>query len=268
MIESQLLYLFKDKFFKIRIFGTIGYTVASSLMGIILDLGPVYFGVSFLIWMFVVFATICKMPQSTVVKKEKTRISLDIFKDKKIATMVFSFFVAQIGLSMYYTFIPVRAVEYGINSSLYGFAVSLSALGEVVVFYFLDKVLSKYESMAVLIFCNIITAIRLFCFGVFFSRTILFVMSAIHLFSFAPVYYSIVHEIRLRIKEENYSSAMTTLWACAQAFGAFIGNVFGGQLIKYVGYNWTFSISSFAILLSLIVPVVYMKRNNLSVILK
>ena len=153
----------KANFAKIRMGGTTGYAITALVLGNFLKARPELIFVLgscgfFLLTFFLRLLPEDKTRQSVEIKKQK--FGGEIFKTKQIYLVLLLAFVMQLGLSFTGTFYSVYVMSLGYGQFIVGLSSCISAMSELPVLLFADRLVKKFGAVRLLEFSVFMMATR------------------------------------------------------------------------------------------------------------
>lgn len=247
-------------FSKIRLGGTIGYTIFVIISGQIVGRNPdIQFmlgSAGYLLLLFVVLALPeeeCTetSPEGKLAPKhpQKARFNLfHIFESKQVYFLLAFAFISQVGLSFNFSFLGVYMTKLGLNEGMIGIVNCIAALSEIPVLFLINRVLGKVSPIQVTVVGCIFLIFRiLFVTGE--SIPFLVLSNVIHGMSFMTIYYSCAVFISKHVKPEFQSQGQSVLAIVQAGIGSIIGNIVGGRLVDIFGLKQAYYIMAAVVLL-------------------
>ena len=225
------------KYSRIRLWGSIGFIVAVIALGVIFDyvafswLTPVV-----LVLMWLLFACSCSLP---ALPPSNSEIETgQFFKRLRRPTFLLVFFILfllQFSHGTYYTFYSIYLKSYDYSNFVIGLLWSLGVVAEIVLFFYMPKILHSVSLFVLLSSNSLITAVRWWLIGTFpESLPVLLFAQLLHAASFGAIHAFAIEYIRRNFTQSEQSHG--------HAFYSAIGFGVGGALGAYVsGEIWLFS---------------------------
>lgn len=234
----------KANFAKIRMGGTTGYAITALVLGNFLKARPELIFVLgscgfFLLTFFLRLLPEDKTRQSVEIKKQK--FGEKIFKTKQIYLVLLLAFVMQLGLSFTGTFYSVYVMSLGYGQFIVGLSSCISAMSELPVLLFADRLVKKFGAVRLLEFSVFMMATRLLLAG----SGVLPLMLASQLLqsvTYMTTYYSCVVFISENVQEGKISQGQSRLAMVQAGIGAVVGSILGGCMTERLGVSLSFTV--------------------------
>lgn len=251
-------------FDKIRLFGTIGYSVTSLILSKLVQNG--------FIWYFIV-ASVCLILSTMIVlfkkrSKRKTGSRAKIIcprngdKATFIILTVGFFFGVFIG-SFHITFLPFLTKEIGLDNSSIGIIFAIMSISEAPFLLFADKIISKFGNIKIFLFGLFVVSLRNLIIIYANSLISILLIEILQGFTYILMYYSLFNYIHFKLPKKYLVKAQSIFWASSMGLACIFSSVFGGYLIKWVKVKHSYVIIGIIGFLVLIVlSLIFLKRKN------
>ena len=159
-----------------------------------------------------------------------------IFKNRDVYIVLGLAFVSQMGLSFYTGFIGPYILEKGYTQSTIGVINSISALSEVPVLFYINRMLRKHGTIKILFLSCFLMGIRILLpirsgiIGIVLAQLLQGV-------TYMTMYYSCAVYISTCVYEKYQTKGQSILNVVQLGLGAIVGNLVGGKLIRLLGYE-------------------------------
>jgi MFS family permease len=197
--------------------------------------------------------------------KEYEKGILSILISNQVIFVLAFAFICQVGLSFYGGFTSVYLLNLGYGQGTIGLLNCISALSEVPVLFFANKLLKKLGSMKLLIASCIMMGIRtIMVTGG--TLPIILLSQTLQGVTYMTVYYSCVIYINKNVKWGKQSQGQSILAIIQAGIGSILGNILGGYLADYAGLRISYFIMAIFIftstILVTIIMMVYTKKEK------
>ena len=222
------------RFDRVRLFGTVGYSITALMSGIILTYGFVFIFIMATVSLSAVAFVSRTYPTGRKLKRtyeETDRSSLPLQFYLLVLAGVASITIGAFGS----TFLPVLTSERGFNVSSAGFAFSLMAFSEVPFLFFAEKVVEKIGNTRLLVIGIFATGLRWFLTSMAISFPVFLLLQMLHGINYIVVYYSVMNYIHTRFEASKATRALTIYWMSTTGLSYLLGSVLGGVLIRTFG---------------------------------
>lgn len=251
----------------IRLGGTLGYAVMTICAGMYLKTRPqMQFVFAFFAYM-ILFCFCIGLKEErngqivineVVQENEQNRI----FKNRDVYIVLGLAFISQMGLSFYTGFIGPYILEKGYTQSTIGVINSISALSEVPVLFYINRMLKKYGTIKILFLSCFLMGIRILLpirsgiIGIVLAQLLQGV-------TYMTMYYSCAVYISTCVYEKYQTKGQSVLNVVQLGLGAIVGNLVGGKLIHLLGYEKGYLLMAGIItLMTICALIVYFWKNR------
>lgn len=216
----------KDKYGRSRLFGSIGFTIISLLLGQYLTHPYVALHYYLTVNVLTVLFAILLLRYDDVKHDEST--STEPFSFFKYWPFWISIFFMQLSFGGFYNFFTIYETEHGISLELTSYMWSFGVICEIILFYFQAPLL-KGNLLNIIKFCLGITVLRWFLLFAYPENvTIAFLTQSIHAFSFGLYHSATI--MFLYTLYENKKLAQQFMYGVAYGLGGFLGALIAGWL--------------------------------------
>ncbi len=252
-------------FSRIRMGGTIGYTVFVVIAGMIVKHNPSIQFVLGSMGYVVTFFIVRRLPKDEIAppiipgnntpkKASRFRFSdfFKIFKSKQVYFMLGFAFISQVGLSFNGSFIGVYIIDLGLSENMIGIINGICALSEIPVLFVINKVLRKITTAKIVVISCLLLGLRILLVtgG---SIGFIFAAQALHGITYMTVYFSIAVFISKNIAAENLSKGQSVLTIIQAGAGSIVGNILGGFFVDNFGLDNAYRFISIIIITATII---------------
>jgi PPP family 3-phenylpropionic acid transporter len=229
-------YLKKERYGKIRIFGSIGFMLSALIIGKFLD-------IDYSVDLLLAFMLLCSIFAINIVRKECKIDLQDMNQNSKFSLRAYypfwiSLFLVQVSFGSFYNFFTIYETSQGISLEMVSYLWSIGVICEIIMFYYQLYVLKKFDYLAIIKVSILITIFRWLLVFLFPQNMILLSISqSLHAFSFA-LYHSTVVMYLFELYDNKKLSQQFFL-GIAYGLGGFVGAILAGQF--YGEYLFLFS---------------------------
>ncbi|MGJ8455645.1 MFS transporter [Pseudothermotoga sp. U03pept] len=216
---------------KIRIWGTIGYTITAFLGGRIVKFG--------FIWLFVVF---CGILFLISLLSGHLRERIEGSRKKSAGRvpgnfiLLFGIVTVCVGFNLFNSiFLPIVVRERAYDLSIVGTTLSLMALSELPFLFFAERIRKKLTTRILFITGAVVIGLRLVLVPLTQSAMGLVLVQMLHGWTFIVIYYSCIGLMRENLKDQQLLSTQALFWIALQGIGPLIGSTVGGIIVEKTG---------------------------------
>lgn len=225
-VENYALeYLGKERYGKIRLYGSLGFIIIGLILAKTLD-EPVNGLHFFLISSIITVVFAIKSIQKKIQIKSSYTKGINF---KKHLGFWLNIFLVQVSFGAFYNFFTIYNTELGFSLDTISYFWTFGVICEILFFYFQAPILKKYSPLKLLGFATLITAIRWFLLYLFAGNLyITYLTQSIHAFSFA-LFHTVAFSY-LSSLYENKKLAAQFYYGIAFGLGGFLGSFISGLL--------------------------------------
>ncbi len=225
-------------FARIRMGGTIGFAAVTLIFGNVIsgntDLIFPVAGAAYLI------LALCysRLPDDRAHGESRKPSKGRIFKDNRVVFLFFLAFLVQFGMSIS-GFYSVYVIGLGYRQSVVGLSSCVSALSELPVLFFAERMLRRFRIDHLMVFSVFMNALRLLLGG---SGALPLMIGGQMLQSatYMIPYYCCITFINENVMEGKISQGQTCLTMVQQGLAMVTGSLAGGAISGAVGLKYTF----------------------------
>lgn len=244
-----------EKYGMIRSWGSVGFIVAVIGLGYVLDQLPI----QSLLWSILGFLGGIlffsrNIPEAPNIPHETDAISVwKILGRSEVVALFASCLLMAAAHGPYYTFYSIYLVEHGYRKSSIGWLWGLGVICEIVVFFLMPRIMSRYSLKSILAFSLACAVVRFAMIGWGVNTLLLVIIAQVlHAATFgahhAAAMASIHHFFRGKHQAKGQSFYTSLVYGAGGTLGALVGGYTWGAL----GPQLTFGLSSIAALIGLV----------------
>ncbi len=248
----------KEKYGKIRLFGSVGFILVSLVVVKFLDPPSLALLYLLVIAFFVVItAYVIVQGQKEILNKtSKEKNDINILKDWKLWL---GLTLMQVGFGPFYNFFTIYETDFGLSLEIIIYLWSFGVVVEVFMLFFQGRFL-RNNLLLILQITTFITAIRWFLVFLFPQNLpILFFSQSLHALSFALFHSAAISYLFVLYKHKSLAQQFFS--GITYGFGSFIGALYSGYMYEYFPKYLFLSASAVAFLAYLSIYF-WSKRTN------
>lgn len=262
-LTLEYIQISKWKFGRIRLAGTIGYSIMAIFAGMLLKktidkMFILYFMLSIITLFFAFLLPNVKGHQT----KERRTFIWSLFKDKKLLTYMIFALMIQITLGFYNTFFSIYYEQLGASRTLIGWAFFISAISEVPFLLFAHVILKKIQTHHALLFAGIAAALRWVLLGFATNNYLVLLTQFLHGLVYIVISVSMATYINKSVPNELKASGQALNALFGTGIARVIGSLLGGFLSDIFGIKNMFLYNSLFCVASVIIFGVIFLRNK------
>ena len=193
-----------------------------------------------LVYAAVMLVTMCLaffLPSYT--KPKQTQESkghlLALLKNPRYSMFLFGVFLAMVAMNSNSMYFGLYLDYLKGSTTLLGVAMMLAALGEVPVFLYASRLLTKLSPLNLLVIAASSGALRWYLYTQITSPYVALCLQPLHAINFGCYYVGAIHFVDSETPREWKTTGQSIFWAIGYGFSAIVGNLIGGHIIQVFG---------------------------------
>ncbi|HEX3032310.1 MAG TPA: major facilitator superfamily domain-containing protein 6 [Bacillota bacterium] len=243
-----------EGFGSIRLWGSLGFSVAVVLMGYVFSDNGI---LRIFYWSCglygVALVTTLGLPTAAPQPRAKIgKLAWHMLKNRRFLVFVGFTCLVQITFNAYNTFFSIYFTGLGATSGMLGLAWMLSALSEIPVFYFGEQLRRRFGNLGLLRFAATVYGIRWLLYAVLKSPELVLASQVLQSISFGVFYLAAVNYVADITPPELITTGQSLFAAVTYGIGSALGSLVGGLLYQQLGLTGMFYSLSGLILVALL----------------
>ena len=241
---------------RIRLWGSIGFIVASLFLGYLIDLQ----GINILLWVLLITQAIIfflsnTIPEAKEIHHKKNDLPIwKIIKTPSVVALLIGCTLMVSAHGVLYNFYSIYLKEHGYSSATIGWLWAVGVICEIFIFMLMPKILRRYSLKTILLISLFLGVIRFILIGASPDHFyLLLIAQMFHAATFGSFHAASLEVIAYFFKGRNQSRGQAIYNSVAYGIGGTIGGLGGGYLIQYLGGQLGFMIAAISPLIGFIV---------------
>ena len=241
---------------RIRLWGSIGFIVASLFLGYLIDLQ----GINILLWVLLITQAIIfflsnTIPEAKEIHHKKNDLPIwKIIKTPSVVALLIGCTLMVSAHGVLYNFYSIYLKEHGYSSATIGWLWAVGVICEIFIFMLMPKILRRYSLKTILLLSLFLGVIRFILIGASPNHFyLLLIAQMFHAATFGSFHAASIEVIAYFFKGRNQSRGQAIYNSVAYGIGGTIGGLGGGYLIQYLGGQLGFMIAAISPLIGFIV---------------
>ena len=241
---------------RIRLWGSIGFIVASLFLGYLIDLQ----GINILLWVLLITQAIIfflsnTIPEAKEIHHKKNDLSIwKIIKTPSVVALLIGCTLMVSAHGVLYNFYSIYLKEHGYSSAAIGWLWAVGVICEIFIFMLMPKILRRYSLKTILLLSLFLGVIRFILIGASPNHFyLLLIAQMFHAATFGSFHAASIEVIAYFFKGRNQSRGQAIYNSVAYGIGGTIGGLGGGYLIQYLGGQLGFMIAAISPLIGFVV---------------
>ncbi len=228
---------------RIRLWGSVGFTVMVLVAGVLIG----ELGIQILPWLMIVAMTGMLLASWTVRDKpvqlshESTRGFLPILKRRDVLSFFLAAALMQVGHGPYYTFFSIYMADLGHSSALIGVLWALGVMAEIILFWFMHRLMPSVGVKWLLLSALILAALRWLLLGLYAENFVIVVLTQLlHAATFGSFHAASIEYVRQIFGTVHAGQGQAFYSGISFGGGAALGALISGYAWEWGGGSWTF----------------------------
>lgn len=241
---------------RIRLWGSIGFIVASLFLGYLID----FQGINILLWVLLIAQAIIfflsnTIPETQDIQHKTNDLSIwKIIKTPSVIALLIGCTLMVSAHGVLYNFYSIYLKDHGYSSGTIGWLWAVGVICEILIFMAMPKILQRYSLKAILLMSLFLGVIRFILIGVSPDHLyLLFIAQMFHAATFGSFHAASIEVIAYYFKGRNQTRGQAIYNSVAYGIGGTIGGLGGGYLIQYLGGQLGFMIAAISPLIGFVV---------------
>ena len=241
---------------RIRLWGSIGFIVASLFLGYLIDLQ----GINILLWVLLIAQAIIfflsnTIPETQDIQHKTNDLSIwKIIKTPSVIALLVGCTLMVSAHGVLYNFYSIYLKDHGYSSGTIGWLWAVGVICEILIFMTMPKILQRYSLKAILLMSLFLGVIRFILIGASPDHLyLLFIAQMFHAATFGSFHAASIEVIAYYFKGRNQTRGQAIYNSVAYGIGGTIGGLGGGYLIQYLGGQLGFMIAAISPLIGFVV---------------
>lgn len=252
----------KEMYGRVRLGGTIGFGLAISVAGVLVQ----NYGLQIAFWgsalLFVLSAFI---GQKLVFGQQKASASTGggtraLLANRRWLLFLVVAFAGGLAFSATNNYFFPYLQDLGAQETIMGLSVAVGTVMEIPVLFWGNRLIRRFKPSGLLMLAMIITGVRLMLFGVTVEPAIVFVLQLFTGLTFPAMWLAGVAYADQNAPAGRSSTAQGLFGAMVFGFGPAVGGFIGGPLLAAVGGRGTLLVFGVAVLVTLAIVALVQKR--------
>ena len=241
---------------RIRLWGSIGFIVASLFLGYLIDLQ----GINILLWVLLIAQAIIfflsnTIPETKEIQHKTNDLSIwKIIKTPSVIALLIGCTLMVSAHGVLYNFYSIYLKDHGYSSATIGWLWAVGVICEILIFMAMPKILRRYSLKSILLMSLFLGVIRFILIGASPEHLyLLFIAQMFHAATFGSFHAASIEVIAYYFKGRNQTRGQAIYNSVAYGIGGTIGGLGGGYLIQYLGGQIGFMIAAISPLIGFVV---------------
>jgi PPP family 3-phenylpropionic acid transporter len=240
----------------IRMWGSLGFIVASVILGFLID----FTGINSLLWFLLVvqmtlFTLTYTLPDAKIEPHAHDHFSIwQVIKQPNVLALLLGCALMVTAHGVLYNFYSIYLSEHGYSKRMIGLLWSVGVICEIGIFMLMPKLMARYSLKTILLISLVLAVVRFTMIGLAVDNIVLLVLAqTLHAATFGSFHAASVEIITQFFNGRHQAKGQAIYNSIAYGIGGTIGGVAGGYALQYIGGEKTFMLAAIFPLLGLLV---------------
>ena len=232
---------------RIRMWGSLGFIVASVILGYIID----WYGIRSLLWFLlavqiVLFMLTFKLPEAKIAPHEHDRFSIwQIIKQPAVLSLLLGCALMVTAHGLLYNFYSIYLESHGYSKGMIGLLWSLGVICEIGIFIIMPRLMSKFTLKTILLISLALAVIRFGMIGLVPDNLVLLLIAqSLHAFTFGSFHAASIEVVSQFFNGRHQAKGQAIYNSVAYGVGGTVGGLAGGFAIELFGGAYTFMMAA------------------------
>jgi len=241
---------------RIRMWGSLGFIVASVILGYFID----FAGIRSLLWFLLIVQMVLlilsrTLPDPKVVPHAHDQFSIwQVIKQPNVIALLVGCSLMVTAHGVLYNFYSIYLSDHGYSKGLIGLLWSVGVICEIGIFILMPKIMQHYSLKTILLISLALTGLRFCLIGFAIDNIWLLVLAqTLHAATFGSFHAASVEVITQFFNGRHQAKGQAIYNSVAYGIGGTIGGVAGGYALQYLGGQKTFMLAAIFPLIGILV---------------
>jgi MFS transporter, PPP family, 3-phenylpropionic acid transporter len=251
---------------RIRMWGSLGFIVASVILGFTIDA----FGIKSLLW-FLLGVQIClflltfRLPEAQVKAHPHDHFSVwQIIKQPTVIALLVGCSCMVTAHGVLYNFYSIYLASHGYSKSTIGLLWAVGVICEIGIFMLMPKIMQRFSLKNIMLMSLILAVLRFSLIGVAVNSLWLLVLAqTLHAATFGSFHAASVEVVTQFFNGRHQAKGQAIYNSVAYGIGGTVGGVLGGFALQYWGGAMTFSLAAIFPLIGFVIILLGLKMGKM-----
>lgn len=249
----------RERYGRIRLWGTIGWGLASLVAGVFLQ----RFGLVWMFWIYCGLMLLNLLPISKLIFIKSITVTpfwsglRGVMNNRRWVWFLFIVFIAGIGLSAHANYLAILIQSKGGDKSMIGIALFLSTVSEMPVMFFSNIILKKLKPRGLLVMAVTFASLRCMLYSLVAGAQVVLLIQLLHGFTFPSLWVAGVNYVAENAPPGLNATLQAIFGSVLNGFGLAAGGVLGGILIDQVGLPAMYLVLGLVVLAGLVLFLIF-----------
>ncbi|MDI3324990.1 MFS transporter [Pontibacterium granulatum] len=256
----------RDRYSRIRLWGSIGFIAAVLLVGWLFDwvsvrwLPAIMLAIMVMIWLNALFVPV---PEQEAVQRDNGDGFITLLLRPQVVAFFAICFLVQFSHGVYYTFYSVLMESVGYARREIGILWSIGVVAEVVIFVFMHSLIQRFGLRIIMIVSLMLCVLRWLMIGIWPDHLVLMLAAqTLHAATFGTLHAVGIALVHHYFNDRTHGQGQALFSSFGFGAGGALGAVVSGFLWEEIGSTSTFAISAFAAAIAIVLAWVWIRPEK------
>jgi PPP family 3-phenylpropionic acid transporter len=232
---------------KIRMWGSLGFIVASVILGFVID----FAGIGSLLWFLlavqiVLFILSFKLPEATVAPHAHDHFSIwQIIQQPNVLALLVGCACMVTAHGVLYNFYSIYLSEHGYSKGMIGLLWAVGVICEIVIFMWMPRIMRRFSLKNIMLVSLALAVLRFSLIGIAVDQLwILIFAQCLHAATFGSFHAASVNVVTQFFNGRHQAKGQAIYNSVAYGVGGAIGGLLGGFALQNLGGELTFTLAA------------------------
>ena len=232
---------------KIRMWGSLGFIVASVILGFVID----FSGIASLLWFLlavqiVLFVLTFKLPEAQVAPHEHDHFSIwQIVKQPNVLALLIGCACMVTAHGVLYNFYSIYLADHGYSKGMIGLLWAVGVICEIAIFMWMPRIMRRFTLKNIMLASLALAVLRFSLIGIAADHVwILIFAQCLHAATFGSFHAASVNVVTQFFNGRHQAKGQAIYNSVAYGVGGAIGGLLGGFALQYLGGELTFTLAA------------------------
>lgn len=253
------------RYSKIRLWGSIGFIAAVLGMGRFIDLYSIdYLPEMILCSLVLIWLVSLITPEARQgVRDSESPGVFQIIKKPEIIAFFMVYFLLQLAHGPYYVFYSIYLNQFNYTSTIIGLLWALAVLAEVILFLFMNQILSSIRLRTILLFSIFFSICRWLMIAFFVESMALMILAQLlHAATFGAAHVVAIHLVHQYFGNHHQGKGQALYSSMSFGLGGMIGSLYSGYYWDTHGPLFVYAVAAISCLIALVIAFIWVGRES------
>lgn len=237
----------KGHYSRIRMWGSVGFIVASIVLGYVID----WAGISSLLWAILVVQIVLFLLTFTLAEVKVAPHHTDdlsvwkIIRNPAVIALLLGCALMVTAHGVLYNFYSIYLAEHGYSKGMIGLFWSVGVVCEIIVFMLMPKIMRHFSLKAIMLTSLALAVLRFALIGVAVdSLVLLLIAQSLHAATFGSFHAATVEVVAYFFNGKHQAKGQAIYNSVTYGVGGAIGGIAGGYALQGLGGQLTFLLAA------------------------